>query len=160
MVLVNAWKTVVLERYAKFDGRAGRREYWWFVLANFLVYVGWLVVVSFGYGIAEQVGTLLVIAVGLYWLWTLVPVLAVGVRRLHDTNRIGWLMLLTLFGIVPLFGVIAAIVLLVFLATAGDRIENRYGVVDQTVLARFADILDLAGGSNGARLRPDAAAAR
>jgi uncharacterized membrane protein YhaH (DUF805 family) len=99
------------------------------------VYVGWLVVVSVGYGIADFVGGLLVIAVGVYWLWTLAPVLAVGVRRLHDTNRTGWLMLLALLGIIPLFGAIGGIVLVVFLARAGDPGPNRYGVVDQTVLA-------------------------
>ena len=35
MDMVDIWKTVVLQRYAKFDGRAGRAEFWWFVLANF-----------------------------------------------------------------------------------------------------------------------------
>jgi len=46
MQLIENWKYVVLERYAKFDGRAGRAEFWWFALANFLVYVAILVLLQ------------------------------------------------------------------------------------------------------------------
>lgn len=135
MILVTAWKTVVLERFARFDGRASRAEYWWFVLANLVVYAGLLVIVSFGYAIADGLGTLLVMGVGVYWLATLVPTIAVGVRRLHDINKSGWLMLLILLGIIPLFGLIASIVLLVYFATGGDRGHNNYGSPDQSALA-------------------------
>ena len=113
MVLVAWWKTVVLERFAQFSGRAGRAEYWWFVLANFIITLvlsalsraSWLfAVVSLGYSIA-----------------VLVPSIAVGIRRLHDTGRSGWWLLIIL---VPLVGII---VLVVFLATDGAPGPNRYG---------------------------------
>lgn len=58
---------------------------------------------------------------GIYSLAVLVPSLAVSIRRLHDTNRTGWWLLL---GIVPLVG---PIVLLVFFASDGNPDDNQYG---------------------------------
>lgn len=132
MILVDSWKAVVLERYATFGGRASRPAFWWFVLANFFAYVVLLVIVSVGYAIADGLGNTLVVGVGVYWLATLVPSLAVSVRRLHDTNRTGLLMLLSLLGIIPLFGFFASIALIIFFASAGDAGTNRYGAPDQT----------------------------
>ena len=106
MILVNTWKTVVLERFAKFDGRAGRAEYWWFVLANLIVYIL--------LAILMQVATIFVILLIGFWLAIIVPSIAVAIRRLHDTNKSGWFLLISF---VPLVG---GIILLVFLATAGQ----------------------------------------
>jgi uncharacterized membrane protein YhaH (DUF805 family) len=113
VVLIEAWKTVVLRRYAQFTGRAGRAEYWWFVLANLIV-----VVVL---GALSRASVLFEIIYLLYALAVLIPGIAVAVRRLHDTNRTGWWLLIWL---VPLVGFI---ILIVFLATDGDRAPNRYG---------------------------------
>jgi uncharacterized membrane protein YhaH (DUF805 family) len=102
----------VVTRYATFSGRARRAEYWWF----FLAYVIAAVVASV---IDGMIGISLlswVLSLGL-----LVPSLAVGVRRLHDTDRSGWWLLI---GLVPLVG---AIVLLVLLALEGRPGPNRYG---------------------------------
>lgn len=105
---VEAYKTVVFNKYAAFEGRAGRREFWSFVLVNFVIGL----VISF---------TRLQALSMLYSLAVLVPSLAVGARRLHDTNRSGWLLLL---GLIPVIG---AIILLVFAAQEGTKGSNKYG---------------------------------
>jgi len=96
-------------KYADFNGRAKRPEFWWFVLFCFLV--------SMALGIAGQMLS------GIFGLATLVPSLAVGARRLHDTNRSGWWQLLW---IVPVIGWIVAIV---FLAQEGESADNQFGAV-------------------------------
>ena len=116
MPMVTAFKLVVFERYALFEGRAGRAEYWWFFLANFLI--GLVIQVLAG------VSDALVILSLIYSLALLIPGLAVAVRRLHDTNKSGWWILIAL---VPLVGII---VLIVFLATDGDPGANQYGNPD------------------------------
>ncbi len=80
-------------KYADFDGRASRSEYWWFSLFTFLA--------SLAAGlVSDTVGALFSLAI-------LLPSLAVGARRLHDVNRSGWFQLLWL---VPLIGWIILIV--------------------------------------------------
>jgi len=121
MDMVNIWKTVVLQRYAKFDGRAGRAEFWWFVLANFLAYL----VLAVLMGIAD---IFFVLYLG-YWLATIVPSLAVGIRRLHDTDKSGWFLLLSL---IPFVG---AIILIVFLAAEGTNGPNSFGAAAEPATA-------------------------
>ncbi len=116
MPMVTAFKLVVFERYALFEGRAGRAEYWWFFLANFLIS---LVLQGLGRG-----ASILAIVSLIYSLALLIPGLAVAVRRLHDTDKSGWWILISL---VPLVGII---VLIVFLATDGDPGANQYGNPD------------------------------
>ena len=113
MVLVDAWKTVVMQRYTKFDGRAGRAEFWWFVLASAIIGI---VLSTLG-----RASVIFVVLYLVYALGVLVPSLAVAVRRLHDTNRSGWWYLLIL---IPLVG---GIILIVFLATDGTPGHNQYG---------------------------------
>jgi uncharacterized membrane protein YhaH (DUF805 family) len=107
------WYMAVLKKYAEFSGRARRREYWMFVLINFLI--------GCGLGI---LGTFLRGAVVLSWIYTaavFVPSLAVSVRRLHDTGRSGWWLLI---GLIPLVGFI---VLIVFFAMDGEPGDNEHG---------------------------------
>ena len=111
--LVGYFKLVVFERYATFDGRAKRPEFWWFVLAN--------VIIGFVLNLLVAAADIFFVLAVIYWLATLVPYLAVGVRRLHDTDKSGWFLLL---GLIPLVG---AIILIVFFATEGTRGVNRYG---------------------------------
>jgi uncharacterized membrane protein YhaH (DUF805 family) len=113
MVLIEAFKRVVFQSYAKFTGRSGRAEFWWFFLANLIV----AVVLS----LLGQASTFFYIIYVLYGLALIIPGIAVSVRRLHDINRSGWWVLIAL---IPIVG---AIVLLVFHATAGDRGSNNYG---------------------------------
>lgn len=117
MQLINAWKSVVLGNYATFSGRARRSEYWWFALTSVIVSVVLNIVSSISDGMNAIAGL-----VGLvYWLGTLIPSLAVAVRRLHDTGRSGWMLLLAL---IPLVG---AIILIVFLASDSAKGTNKYG---------------------------------
>lgn len=106
------------ERYATFSGRARRAEFWWFTLFNLVAsfLLGLLDGLLFGYGapVAQPFATL-------YSLAVLLPSLAVAARRLHDTGRSAWWLLLLL---VPLIGVL---VLLFFYVTSGERGANAYG---------------------------------
>lgn len=107
------WYLDVLKKYAVFSGRACRSEYWMFVLFNAII----TFVLSFVEGLFGGPG-----AIGaLYSLAVLIPGIAVGARRLHDTNRSGWWLLLGLFPVIGL------IVLIVFMAQDSQPSENSYG---------------------------------
>jgi uncharacterized membrane protein YhaH (DUF805 family) len=113
MPIIENWKLVVLERFAKFDGRAGRAEFWWFVLANLVVYIALAVL--------TQISAIFWVLYAVYWLATIVPSLAVAIRRLHDTDKSGWLLLV---GLIPFVGFI---ILLVFYIQEGTPGPNQYG---------------------------------
>jgi uncharacterized membrane protein YhaH (DUF805 family) len=108
----------VIKKYAVFSGRAPRKEYWMFFLFNVIIsFVSGLL-----FGALKGMANIdLMMLMNLYSLAVLCPGLAVGVRRLHDTNRSGWWMLL---GFIPFIG---AIVLIVFLATDGTAGDNKFG---------------------------------
>jgi uncharacterized membrane protein YhaH (DUF805 family) len=121
MILVNTWKTIVTERYAKFDGRAGRAEYWWFWLANIIAYILLAILL--------QVATIFVVLLIGFWLAIIVPSIAVSIRRLHDTNKSGWFLLLAF---VPLVG---GIIVLVFMILPGDPGPNSFGPPEPAIAA-------------------------
>ena len=107
------WYKLALSKYAQFTGRSRRSEYWYFVLFNMIFAI-----------LAAMVDNALwdfPILYSLYGLAVLIPGLSVAVRRLHDTNKSGWWLLIAF---IPLVG---AIVLIVFMATEGDRSDNQYG---------------------------------
>jgi uncharacterized membrane protein YhaH (DUF805 family) len=110
------WYTDVIRRYADFDGRSDRPEFWWFALINLIVsLVIWGVgIAAFGFATGELLAVL-------YGLVTLLPALGVNIRRLHDTNRSGWWIVISL---VPVVG---PIVLIVFFAGAGTPGPNAFG---------------------------------
>jgi uncharacterized membrane protein YhaH (DUF805 family) len=117
-------------KYVTFGGRASRSEYWWWVLFIILssIVVG-IVESALGLGsgaVTELEGGLSASYAGgpLSIIWSLanlLPGIAVGVRRLHDTDRSGWWLLISF---IPLIG---AIVLLVFFCTKGTTGPNRFG---------------------------------
>jgi uncharacterized membrane protein YhaH (DUF805 family) len=110
---LDAWKN-----YINFQGRARRKAYWMFVLFNLIA----LVVLSFiesAIGLSGQNGY--GILTGLYTLAIILPLIALAVRRLHDTGRSGWWILI---GLVPLVG---PIVLIVFYVTDSQPGSNEYG---------------------------------
>jgi uncharacterized membrane protein YhaH (DUF805 family) len=113
------WYTEVLKKYAVFSGRARRKEFWMFVLANFVISII-LNIVDRAIGTDNASGSGLLGS--LYSLAVLVPTLAVGARRLHDTDRSGWWLLLYL---IPVLG---WIVLIVFWAMDGTVGQNTYGL--------------------------------
>lgn len=103
------WYLEVLKKYAVFSGRARRREFWYFQLFNFLIALVIAIIVGLGAGLYDGVtGTSVDASQGEWicnlYLWAmLLPSLAVSVRRLHDTNKSGWWLLLSL---IPLLGII------------------------------------------------------
>jgi uncharacterized membrane protein YhaH (DUF805 family) len=104
-----------LKKYAQFAGRARRAEYWQFTL---LMAVG----IAFLIAIRDLGGSTLGAALlALFWLGMFLPSLAVSVRRLHDTSRSGWWVLISFL---PLVG---GVVLLVFDCLEGTKGPNRYG---------------------------------
>ena len=124
------WYVKVLKQYVDFGGRARRTEFWMFTLINVIITVALQVVDGFlGTGMntasagggGVSFGVSLGILSGLYSLAVLLPSLAVSVRRLHDTGRTGWWLLISL---VPFVG---WIVLLVFEVLAGNPGPNKYG---------------------------------
>ena len=105
-------------KYADFNGRAKRPEYWWFVLFLFVAQI-LLIVVRFLMAIILNVFSGFLIL--LLSLATIFPSLAAGSRRLHDMNKSGWMQLLWL---IPILGWIYLIYLLAQPSDAGD---NQYG---------------------------------
>jgi len=96
-------------KYADFNGRAKRPEYWWFFLFLFLL--------------GAVTGAISEVLNGIVALATLIPSLAVGARRLHDTDRSGWWQLLW---IIPVIG---WIVVIIFLAEEGKSTDNQFGAM-------------------------------
>ncbi|MCA1829321.1 MAG: DUF805 domain-containing protein [Myxococcales bacterium] len=107
------WYVEVLKKYADFSGRARRRDYWMFVLINFLI--------ACALGVLGMMFRGAAVLSWLYSLAVLVPSLAVAVRRMHDIGKSGWWLLI---GFIPLIG---AIILLVWACTDGERGDNEYG---------------------------------
>jgi len=112
------WYLDVLKKYAVFNGRARRKEYWFFSLFNLIIIIVLGVIDGMigSYSASAGMGLL----GGIYMLAVLVPAIAVGIRRLHDTDRSGWWLLL---GLIPLAG----LVLLVFMVLDSTPGENQYG---------------------------------
>ena len=107
--------TACMGKFATFKGRASRSEYWWFYL--FAVLLGWAASLV-GQTISSSGGADALS--GLVNLVLLIPILAAGTRRLHDTGRSGWWQLLY-------FTVIGAILVIVWQATAGTNAANEHG---------------------------------
>jgi uncharacterized membrane protein YhaH (DUF805 family) len=138
------WALMPLRKYAEFTGRARRKEYWSFVLLILVAAIA-ISLVEGALGLSGMVGPYGPLS-ALLLLGTLVPGIAVGIRRLHDTNRSGWWLLvgygpmclsmlvmfggiqnLGLAGILSVVGMIGGIVLLVFMVLEGTRGPNQYG---------------------------------
>jgi uncharacterized membrane protein YhaH (DUF805 family) len=115
---MNAY-TDAMRRYVDFSGRSNRPQYWLFVLVYLIIYIVACVIDAFALGVTPGQG--FGIVTGIVGLVHLIPSLAVSVRRLHDTDRSGWWLLLIF---VPLIGAIWLIVLYCFAGTPG---ANRFG---------------------------------
>jgi uncharacterized membrane protein YhaH (DUF805 family) len=117
--MIEWYKKVVFENYANFNGRARRSEYWYYILANLIILIIAAVIDNvtglnfepLPYGVIYL----------LYALATILPGIAVAIRRLHDVGKSGWFLLILFF---PLIG---SIWLLVLFATEGERGTNQYG---------------------------------
>ena len=114
------WFLMALKNYVGFSGRSRRSEYWYFTLFYLVIAIVLSVLdgILFG-GSVDGNGT--PVLSGLFMLAMLLPSIAVGIRRLHDTDRSGWWLLM---GLVPLVGFIVLIVFFVQDSKPGD---NRFG---------------------------------
>ena len=113
------WYIKVLKQYTRFNGRARRKEFWYFNLISFLIslvlaFLDTLLLLGLG---STDRGLLL----SIYVLGTLLPSYAVTIRRLHDVGKSGWWLLI---GLIPLIG---SLVLLCFWLQDSEPGANRFG---------------------------------
>ena len=108
-----SWYLEVLKKYAVFSGRARRAEFWYFTLVNIIVAIV-LSIIDGILGTGSFLGAI-------YSLGVLLPGIGVAIRRLHDTDKSGWWLLL---GLLPIIGVL---ILLVFYLQDGTQGPNKYG---------------------------------
>lgn len=114
-----SWFLLALRKYATFEGRSRRSEYWYYVLFYLLI-VFVLSMLDALFDTDSEVQGIGLLS-GVFSLVMLVPTLAVTCRRLHDTGRSGWWQLIAF---VPVIG---AIVLIVFLARDSEQAVNEHG---------------------------------
>ncbi|RLQ94870.1 DUF805 domain-containing protein [Falsibacillus albus] len=107
------WYLKVLQNYVGFQGRARRKEYWMYALINEIIV---LILTAL-----QHAADLPSIILGLYSLAVLIPGLAVSFRRLHDTGKSAWWLLIA---IIPIVGLI---VLLIFFCQDSQDGANKYG---------------------------------
>ena len=108
--LISNFLNIVTGKYFCFEGRAGRAEFWLWLLA--------ISIVSTVLGFIPKIGSIL------SFIWTLavlLPSLGVTARRLHDRNKSGWMILVSL---IPLIG---SLILLIMCIPEGDKTENKFG---------------------------------
>lgn len=129
------WMIMPLKRYADFSGRSRRMEFWMFTLLSIIVYAICFAIILAGMPWdqmtaadagqpVEEPGAMFYLGAGLLGLWvlgTLIPGIAVTVRRFHDQDKSGWFYLLSF---IPYAG---GIILLVFMCLEGTRGPNRFG---------------------------------
>lgn len=123
-------RTCLQLKYAGFQGRARRSEYWWFALFMLLLMVA-LETVAFTLammtskdGSMSIVGILAIVVAGIVMLGLIVPAIAVAVRRLHDLGWSGWWCLAQL---IPIVGGLAAVVMIIGFMMRGNDGPNKYG---------------------------------
>ncbi len=102
------WYLKALKNYAGFSGRARRKEYWMFFLFNIIIMYGLIILA----GVLE-IGFLATLG-SIYALATLIPSIAVAVRRMHDVDKDWWYMLIPIYNIILAF-------------TEGTKGDNQYG---------------------------------
>lgn len=117
MDLIGYWKKCVLENYTGFSGRARRAEFWSFALVNFVAYALLFILM--------RVSAVFVILYIGYAVAMILPSIAVAIRRLHDTGKSGWMLLV---GLIPIVG---GILLLVWYFTDSDKGTNAYGTSEK-----------------------------
>jgi uncharacterized membrane protein YhaH (DUF805 family) len=127
MGFMDALTTVFRNKYATFSGRASRSEYWWgylgyVVVATVLQIVGLVGAIAL-MNVNESLAGLAILLPYLAILGMIIPSIAVTVRRLHDTGKSGWMILIIL---IPCIGII---LWLVWMIEDGQAHDNAYGPV-------------------------------
>lgn len=117
------FKNVYTQNYANFNGRARRAEYWYFTLIFILGYVGLAIlggVIGGILGPESPLAMLAMVPMFAFILGSFIPMLALTVRRLHDSDKSGWFLLLNLIPIVSLYVFYLTII-------EGTRGSNNFG---------------------------------
>lgn len=109
--LEHYFKETIMKNYANFNGRASREEYWMFVLG----YAISIVAISIIWGLIKFPWL-----VAVYYLGTIIPIIALNARRMHDSNKSGW------FQLAPIYN-------LVLTLTKGDHADNRFGTAPKAM---------------------------
>jgi uncharacterized membrane protein YhaH (DUF805 family) len=116
------WFFKCWDQYADFSSRARRKEFWMFYLFNMLIFILFYLLIALAFAFGDETLLMLVIALFvIYLLAAFIPYLAVTVRRLHDTGKSGWTILISL---IPLIG---GFLLLIFLLTDSYPMSNQWG---------------------------------
>ncbi len=116
-----SWFLLCLNKYADFNGRARRKEYWFFILFLWLIQLGLIILGGVLGAVAEIAGTVFGGLAILVMLGAIIPALAVAVRRLHDTGKSGgWIFI----SLIPVVGGLWFLFLMVSQGTDGS---NDYG---------------------------------
>ncbi len=118
------WYLEVFRRYAEFSGRSRRKEYWMFALFNILFIFGLAMIMAVLASIFGDTGIVFIIPVIIliiYFAVVFIPALAVTVRRLHDTGRSGWFILLNF---IPYVG---GLIVFIFTVLDSEPGENKWG---------------------------------
>lgn len=116
-----AVRTVLLEKYATFSGRARRAELWWFVLFNIVVSIILSIIDRAIFGVSMETGMTNSVLGVIYSLAVLLPSITVGARRLHDIGRSGWWLLIAF---IPLIG---ALILIYWYIQPSQDGSNEHG---------------------------------
>lgn len=114
-----SWFLVALQKYAVFKGRSRRKEFWYFTLFSYIIIILLMLVDAF-IGTLDDLSGFGLLS-GIAMVGSIIPYFAVSSRRLHDTGRTAWWILISL---IPLIG---WIVLIVFWAQKGVEEDNAYG---------------------------------
>ncbi|WP_298879858.1 DUF805 domain-containing protein [uncultured Polaribacter sp.] len=116
------WYLKVLKQYADFSGRARRKEFWFFNLIHYSIIAFLIFLIFFvSDNFEKDPDTILFVITALYFIATLIPLLAVTVRRLHDMGQSGWWYLINF---VPYIG---SFVLLIFTCMDSVSKPNKWG---------------------------------
>ena len=116
------WYLAALKKYAVFSGRARPKEYWFFNLFFLPIWIVLSFLNNLGIASVGAAGAL----GGVYFFAMLLPSISVSVRRLHDTGRSGWWLL------IPLIPLVGHIILLIFMIEDGEVGQNAYGLNPKT----------------------------
>ena len=119
------WALLPYQRYAEFEGRSRRMEYWSYTL--FFIVIAFLLVVPVLI-MGDGVSGFLFVPVAIWIVGNIVPGIAVAVRRWHDLDQSGWFYLLfAVLGAIPFIGAIAGLANLIWFFMQGTVGENKYG---------------------------------
>ena len=134
MSFFDAVNNVLVNNYANFNGRASRSEFWWWTLAAYgmLIPASFVDGMIFGWGLDDPTWISWLVVLGIF-----IPNLAVMARRLHDTGKSGWFLLI---GVVPLVNCCFYIALLIWYIQDGNAYVNSYGDVPTNRLSIDSEV--------------------